>query len=500
VRPLRCKASTTLQLSCLLENKLAIQGYHVVKTEDIPSVAGATEAASACMSTAAAILQLLKATCKTDGASYVLQKDRASQAVRLFELSSPGTDEHQPDKTPADQALCPSDHEVLRNAGGACRGTECSGSATTREGHAAVSEPHSAHTPVDEAGNTASVQCQSAMCSPDMGSQGLAPASIPAVDAPGTPAANDIGALRPVPGMMKDADGPLHVREHVAQQQSTSLSADGGLVLSELSPVRKRSLQSPYAHRIAQLCYRMATRVLEPTKETTDGGVVADAALAQAERLLQRCVKLTDASENPELVAAALLQLAEARMGQIRVAGREGAEPGLALALSMSAQRTRIDTAAAQGGAVLLSVVPDACSGQAGAREMPSRQFAVVAKDLSMALLTLHRHAPGSCLPLWQTLKSKLFRVYARMAEQFLIHRHPGAALRCIMMAACHLEVSKKRGGEAEDRLLRLLHCTAIAHFAMVRRCSYPPCLCVQCCGLCFCLCSVSMSVLPLPF
>lgn len=70
-----------------------MQGYHVVKTPDIPAVAAATELAHHCMASAPAIMQLLKDTCRADGASYVLQKDAASETIRLFELQGATSDQ-----------------------------------------------------------------------------------------------------------------------------------------------------------------------------------------------------------------------------------------------------------------------------------------------------------------------------------------------------------------------------------------------------------------------
>jgi hypothetical protein len=66
-----------------------------VRTEDIPDLAGTGEAACACLSTASAIMQLLRDTCHTDGASYMLAKDAGSRTVRLFELSNTCTQDQR---------------------------------------------------------------------------------------------------------------------------------------------------------------------------------------------------------------------------------------------------------------------------------------------------------------------------------------------------------------------------------------------------------------------
>ena len=86
-----CLGNRSVLYGCI---GVLVQGYHVVKTPDIPAVAGATELAHRCMASASAILQLLKDTCRSDGASYVLQKDAASETIRLFELHGAARDQN----------------------------------------------------------------------------------------------------------------------------------------------------------------------------------------------------------------------------------------------------------------------------------------------------------------------------------------------------------------------------------------------------------------------
>jgi hypothetical protein len=91
----------------------------VVRTEDIPDLAGAGEAACACLSTASAIMQLLRNTCHTDGASYMLAKDAGSCTVRLFELSSMGSQDQRASRAAeqsADDGSGPADASLQRQS------------------------------------------------------------------------------------------------------------------------------------------------------------------------------------------------------------------------------------------------------------------------------------------------------------------------------------------------------------------------------------------------
>jgi len=63
-----------------------LQGYQVVKTDDIPALGGAVEKARAALTGAAATLRFLKTHCVTDGASYMLHKAPDAQEVCLYEL------------------------------------------------------------------------------------------------------------------------------------------------------------------------------------------------------------------------------------------------------------------------------------------------------------------------------------------------------------------------------------------------------------------------------
>ena len=367
------KCATCIHTFSASAHTVSVQGYHVVRTEDIPALGGAHEAAHACLSTAAAIMRLLRETCRTDGASYVLSKDADTQTVRLFELS------HATAASPEEQA------DAMAT-------------------DASLADPGTATAPLaTNAATTTSPPC-SATCS--------APAA---------------------------AHHPA-----VARDES-------------------RRLSSPYAHRVAHLCYQMAKQVLRQRSAASEQNVSRG---GQARRLLERCVSLVDAAARPGLFAAAQLLLAETYLDSCLV--------------DLSAERRSLQLSACDSPCSKLggsAAVVAATLGSAVHTDVESDCIAA-AHQLSLGVNTLHGVQLAKHVSLRSALRKRLCTAYTALSEALLARCMPGAALRSALFAACHLNPGSIRSEDADSTgELRTLRLIAITHVAMVCLLPFVECL-----------------------
>jgi hypothetical protein len=441
----------------------SVQGYHVVKTADIPSLAGVSEVASSCLATAAAIMQLLKETCSSDGASYVLQIDSVSQVVRLYELkcSTPYQEhgfnlQHSPHNSARQSGIdVPKPLQGSQVQEGA--GFVLTGSSPMEHpsGHAS-NRNHSclAHSADQNGCSSPLTYVREKSCS------GVEQTSL---DAPPDTANSSAPCASSHSGLViyHEASGVAPSSRKCPETQR----AHPALHQDALNTNPLPTLQQPYARRVARLCYQMSRQLLQAPGHASTASLGkkshATAEQQQAKRLLSHCLQLADPSKDPELVASALLRSAEL----------------LSLIYGQrSTDRTSVPIqwkSAKTHSSPNLSATPDSGRTTTAIKmeSEGSRKLTHAARQLSEGLHILSRHAKGERSTLWSTLKTRLCDVYHRLAFENLVQGCPGRSQRCIMLAACHLECSemKHRSRSEQDTLRRLLRCSGLACLSMVR-------------------------------
>jgi hypothetical protein len=440
---------TYVQHVCHIVMLSCMQGYHMVKTQDIPAIAGCSELASSCLATTSAIMQLLKETCRTDGASYVLQIDSASQVVCLYELKrgvplreyAPGLQHSSPSGSlHTDASNSPSSREDLQLMSNGCAGLgnvgttdmKCTDNEVHRDnGHGLATDQRDSSTPLTCLPGATCEQPATVKCSAQGGisSPPLSCSEAP----PQTPKTQDTHS------------------EHVHE--------------GPFNVTPPPTIPQPYATRVARLCYQMSRQLLQQSDSFRPSALAGKGACPTAEhqqvqRLLDHCLQLADRTQTPQLTASALLRSAELAMlhhsqkkteAQIVPIHWKSAEPRVA----PSSNKTQGTGASA----VCPQTEPESIS-----------KLTRAAALLSEGLNVLCNHAKRERTALSSTLKARLVEVYQRLAFEHVIQGQPGRAHRFIMLAGCHLRPAGLSHGcfSEQESLRQLLRCSGLAYLSMV--------------------------------